>query len=730
MSPLADKMAPIAARLGRIRGGIRRLYALDGLSRLALVLGAFVVVTFLIDWALILPAYVRLFFLCAGGAVLGWLLFKHVVRPLAVRISDDDLALFVERQYPELNDRLISAIQLVREPLDLPAGENARRESSYNSPELVEALVRDAERATASIDFGRVIVRKYVGKVALAGGLAAFFMLAGAVWNPADCAAIYLSRIVGGARKWPQRTHLRVLDFVDGRRVHARGEDLIIAVVCEGVEPSKVNLEYRFRTGEHGKERMSPVEGQRYQFLFPRLSGPFEFTVEGGDDVTATHVVDTVTPPSIESVKVFFEYPAYMRKPNTPPDRPEALGNVVAPFHTKVRFEAVTNEDLKAARFLLGFKGKEQASPLAVSPTAEGKPRLLKGEFTVTEASSEYALELQAGNGLNNRDDIRFSIKGLEDRLPEIVVIDPIGDEFVTELCDRPLSLEVKDDHGVARIALEVQIRSQLKDKTKEWYAVEFTREQNSRDYGEPLIRSESSIDISKMGLQAGDHVELRFRAEDYKDIGARNTRLSRVYKLSVVPLGVLEKELQDAIEKIKILLRDQKNRQEAHWNRSTRLVTNFGKIDLLSPEQQSEVRQAGLEQNDITSKLDGARKDIRFIQRRGVYNKIYNEGAAAKLQAAVDELSHLVGDPAEPTRPALSRVAAAGIDQSAKLKSGTDRARALRDAQNIQSQVTSGIQRALEQLERWSSYQEVIRIARDLKKMQDDQNKIIPQKK
>jgi hypothetical protein len=233
-------------------------------------------------------------------------------------------------------------------------------------------------------------------------------------------------------------------------------------------------------------------------------------------------------------------------------------------------------------------------------------------------------------------------------------------------------------------------------------------------------------LNIGKMGLQAGDHVELRFRAEDYKDVGGRNLRLSKVYKMSIVSVGTLEKELQDAIEKIKILLKNQKLRQETAWSRTGRLITNYGRLDALTPEQQSEVRQAGLEQNDITSKLDGARKDIRQIQRRGVYNKIYNEAAAAKLQGALDELDPLVGIPGEATRDGLSRVAAAKLDGAARLKTGADRTNSFREGQSLQSTVATGIQKALDFLDKWSSYQEVIRIAREIKEQQDRNNKEI----
>ena len=161
MSPLAERMAPVTARLSRLRGAIRSLFALDGISRLFLALCAYVIVTFLLDWSLILPAAVRLFLLIVGLAGFGVLAYKRLFYPMGVKITDDDLALFVERHFPELNDRLISAIQLTREPVD--------ETGTLQSPELVEALVNDAEQATSQIDFKNVIIRKQ-GKAFASGG--------------------------------------------------------------------------------------------------------------------------------------------------------------------------------------------------------------------------------------------------------------------------------------------------------------------------------------------------------------------------------------------------------------------------------------------------------------------------------------------------------------------------------------------------------------------------------
>ena len=72
-----------------------------------------------------------------------------------------------------------------------------------------------------------------------------------------------------------------------------------------------------------------------------------------------------------------------------------------------------------------------------------------------------------------------------------------------------------------------------------------------------------------------------------------------------------------------------------------------------------------------------------------------------------------------EESRDGLSRLAAARLDQASKLKTGTERSGAFQEAQGRQSQTAAGIQRALEHLDKWSSYQEVIRMTREIWELQ-----------
>jgi hypothetical protein len=78
----------------------------------------------------------------AAGMAVGW----FVIRPLLGRPSDRDLALWVEEKHPQLEHRLISAVQL-NQPGAATEGMSA---------ELIGKVTREAERQSAAIAFERV----------------------------------------------------------------------------------------------------------------------------------------------------------------------------------------------------------------------------------------------------------------------------------------------------------------------------------------------------------------------------------------------------------------------------------------------------------------------------------------------------------------------------------------------------------------------------------------------
>src|SRR6478736_3760770 len=105
--------SPLHARIASLRGRVRRLLALHGLSLVVAGLAVFTLLAGLADWSIGLVREVRVALLVAMAALGGYLMLRYVIAPLVVRFRDLDIALKIEKRWPGLNDRLASTIQFL-----------------------------------------------------------------------------------------------------------------------------------------------------------------------------------------------------------------------------------------------------------------------------------------------------------------------------------------------------------------------------------------------------------------------------------------------------------------------------------------------------------------------------------------------------------------------------------------------------------------------------------------
>ncbi len=285
----------LESRIGALRGQVRRLLALHGMGWVVGLVIPVVVVLGLADWLIHLDPAVRLIELIALGAFGAWLLFRYVLVPLFVRFGDLDIALRIEERWPGLEDRLASTIQFLRLGLD---------EDRFGSWAMREATIRQTLEETKNVDFREVIDREPLRKalgLATAAVLAAVVIVAAAP----GLSAIAMRRLFVpfGPDRWPQQTHLSLIDRETPRKV-ARGEPFTLAVaVAEGDRvPSSARATYRFDDGETTAEALRPVEGGTFRGRIEAVEKPFRFSVVAGDDSTSIRDVEVkvVPPPSLE----------------------------------------------------------------------------------------------------------------------------------------------------------------------------------------------------------------------------------------------------------------------------------------------------------------------------------------------------------------------------------------------------------------------------------------------
>ncbi|MCB9914989.1 MAG: hypothetical protein H6828_07550 [Planctomycetes bacterium] len=438
--------------LGRLRARLVREVWTFGLGRTLLVLGVWLLFTFVVDWTLHVPAGVRLVHLAVTMALPSFVFWREVVRRLRCVPDRAGLAVLLERAHPELHELLVSAVELA------PGGEGA--------PELVERVVREAEQRAATLELSGASDPGPAGR-ALGVGVAVAAVVALVLGVLREPAGVWLARFAGGDTPWPQRTHLVVEIPLDGE-LHsseerlelavARGADVPVLVRVRGDMPDEVLLSL-----ESGQELTLGRAGRDvFRTLLRSVQEDLAFTLSGGDDDDGTPAVTlhVLQPPDVVGVAVAIEPPAYSGLPaRVEFDRDV---QVLAGSRVVVTMRSDPPETTGVARLLpedreLALEPRAFPARLDEAPLADPRGR---GFELVADHTLRYRFELRDAGGLTNPDPGLFAIDVEPDRAPEVELLAPARGEVETVVGGAlPLRALVSDDFGLGLLSWTSQAR-------------------------------------------------------------------------------------------------------------------------------------------------------------------------------------------------------------------------------------------------------------------------------
>ncbi|MCA8963314.1 MAG: hypothetical protein KDC48_00430 [Planctomycetes bacterium] len=109
-APSSGAMAAARAALGNLRNRARTGLWIEGLGLFGLLLVAYAVPSFVTDRLLRLEWAFRAVLLLSFVVVLWRLLYRRVLQPMSVQLSDDEIALAVERRSPQMRQALVSSL--------------------------------------------------------------------------------------------------------------------------------------------------------------------------------------------------------------------------------------------------------------------------------------------------------------------------------------------------------------------------------------------------------------------------------------------------------------------------------------------------------------------------------------------------------------------------------------------------------------------------------------------
>jgi hypothetical protein len=483
----------IGRLLGRVRRRWRRLRASQAVVRASLAASAALVVALAAAQALQqTPLALVLLAVSTIAAILAGVVWA--VLPLRLAPDDRRVARFVEERIPALDDRLVSAVDVVRAGTDRPL------------PSFAAPMIADTARRAEEIDLDAVVPADVVRRAGFQAAAAVLLCIAlvVAARRPArtafDAAAVMLFpghvalEVSPGALKVKAGTPIGI----DARLVGNRAPVLAKVEIIAGNTSRTLDM---------------PGADGRFHADLGAASSSFVYRVIAGPVKSPDYTVDVVHPPRVARIDVEYRFPQGLGlAPRTERDS----GDIYAPSGTDVRVTVHTDRPVATGHMTLG-DGRTIGFE-AESPTS------FVGSLTVVEDNS-YRVALADVDGFANPGDTEYFIRTLADRPPEVRIVKPAADRAVTRLEEVDIEAQADDDYGIERMDLVYSVRGSAE------MVVPLPVPQHAT-----TATATHTLYLEDLDVQPGDFVSYYVRVRDVTRGKRPNEARSDIFFLEVKP--------------------------------------------------------------------------------------------------------------------------------------------------------------------------------------------------
>ena len=507
----------IEKKLGQLRGHIRLMFFSWGLAKLTVWAAGLTLWLYYTDLLLKLPGGMRIAFLMVAVVILLVVAIRSLIYPLTRTISDEDLALLVEREYPLLNDRLISSLQMLK---------SQERYKDAASEEMIRVVVGESFDIAGRLQFNDAVASRRLLYMVM-GSLLAMALLFGHAWFARESMSTWVKRALGGGPEWPTQTQLEVLILSKNEVAqYPTNEELIINFTFDpeerieelgvtGVYEVAANSDLRFiarpsasgvipdkaeivistyqkdpesgRYVQVGRDITRPMERSTTMgsddtesvfFSYNKMSiiNPLEqITIKAGDAVAGPYTLRVIPAPELDSpLELTFNYPEYLVIPS---ETTQELA-VDAVAGTEVEFKFSTTKPLQLegpnASVLTVDYNVGSSERFAIDTDKSAGTNHYKARIPALRLGmSRYRLKLVDDQGIENSRTIGDLMQVKEDTAPSVRVLfsgDPLVSNqlvYITKDAVLPIELEMLDDYGIG--SAKLFWRFQIDDEYNEY---------------------------------------------------------------------------------------------------------------------------------------------------------------------------------------------------------------------------------------------------------------------
>jgi len=706
----------LTQRLHRLRGIIRR--RLLGYGVCAVLAGG--VVAFLaivsLDWFLHLPPIPRIiaaviFLIGFLGACLHW-----IIRPLRLRLGNDELAARLEMHFGSLHDRLSSSVNF----LESETGDHKHR----GSQRMVQQVISNTERLISNLSFSSALSLRPLAlrALVLAASLATLGIIA--LVSP-GWVQTGLYRYVHPLREieWPRRVAILPLT---SDQIVAVGESVTVRMrVQRGLTPSLRSVVHLRELGgqtislamQREQIESEGVPSDTFYAVVDAVASDLTYWFSAGDadTIRTPYSLRVIRRPQIMEVLATVEPPTYapsapsrVHDPNDGPIRVPSGGFV----RLSVRSSKVT-----ATHDGTGLR--TTAGKLIPFIADSEDVRKLSCRFQV-DSDLHFRVELHDTDGFENRGAPQYSILATPDLPPTVTILEPRAVEELTAGGSIESVVHAEDDFGIEDLHLDIT-RPGNESSTLLPLSDTLTPEAARQDYTDRhhisvLARLTWRLEDTNVGtLAPGDMITYTAVAHDNRlsEAGQGQIGRSQVMRIRIISQTEFDTRLRSDLAALETKVRQSLLDQTAILDATTSLhAPESGDTPLTAQQRSTASTLAGAQTRIVRRLRDLAARFDRLAQRvgRNLSGESIRQARIATLGKTLQEVASL---------PMTE--ASTALHDTAKSTDPATQQFALRDAATLQTQAVRHLQSVLQAMSQWGSFQELFSKTRDLLDRQEE---------
>ncbi len=445
-SDIRNLPAPIVEKLQSLISRVRRLIFLRGLfaTIAAGLISILIIMAIDASFTLFSDAARWALSLC-GLAFTAGIAWIFLLQPLSRKLTLTHIARILETRHPELQERISSAVELMRS--DDP---DSIRGSQELIDEVVSSAVIDVKDVSPESEFDNTKTQRFFY---IAITTASIILVCLLIW-PRQTGILFARAIAPFLDIGNAYSNTLTVDPGDIRI--PIGESVTVKMSIQNKHVRRVTLRRSAdEKSSESVERMTLLDSkpdgtQTFTVTFPAVAESFRYRINAGSAVSQYYKVEAVPLPEVEKLTIRYEYPPYTGLESQ--EAESQNGDISAVEHTQVTVLAHLNKTITEATLSIN----ENTAPSEAAIDVEKQQ--VSWQFPLDPGLiGTWKLKLKDENDFENIP-ATYALHAVPDRAPEIAITAPQIRELKLKRSESlPIKYDIKEDFGFSSLDLIVR---------------------------------------------------------------------------------------------------------------------------------------------------------------------------------------------------------------------------------------------------------------------------------